>query len=376
MALPVAEQPLSSSPDPPADQQLLSPADGRRQRRQPRVPGRCSSVPRVPRGTGRGVTASVSAPGAPWPRGRAQLAHGARPGHPRHLWGTKRGLWRFGGEVKGGHHAPSPHLQPTAEQKRRQRSRKGDKGGSPGAIATPTLLPSQRPALGHSWGPPSQQRCSEPELELLLQHSHRGSPKWPSRQQNKASSRARLVLGCAGLGTDPSPITPRVSRHRQPHPFGDTPGHPWWRGPTFLSPLLSRSRWPRFPGRVWGDLTSRGAGLVRGCRGCRGCRGSAASGSGCSETSCKARRAGAVSAGDGWRWWPLGGTVPRVWRGPGAQSGGDTGWGRSGSRVRQSRRGRAEHSRDTAGSEAVAGKAKPAGGLALSRRCHREGPGL
>lgn len=73
-----------------------------------------------------------------------------------------------------------------------------------------------------------------------------------------------------------------------------------------------------------GGLTSRDAGLVRGCRGCRD---SAASGSGCSERSCKARRAGVVSVGDGWRWWPLGGTVPWVWRGPGAQSRGDMGWG-------------------------------------------------
>lgn len=43
---------------------------------------------------------------------------------------------------------------------------------------------------------------------------------------------------------------------------------------------------------VGGGLTSKGAGLVRGCRGCRG---SAASGSGCAETSCKARRAGVAS---------------------------------------------------------------------------------
>lgn len=118
---------------------------------------------------------------------------------------------------------------------------------------------------------------------------------------------------------------------------------------THLSVPISTSP-PSFPGAGGhssqggfggAGLTSRGAGLVRGCRGCRG---SAASGSGCSETSCKARRAGAVSVGDGWRWWPLGATVPWVWRGPGAQSGGDMGWGGGQARkVRQSRRGAQRH---------------------------------
>lgn len=146
------------------------------------------------------------------------------------------------------------------------------------------------------------------------------------------------------------------------HSLLGCPGHPWWRGPALLSPSPplpphSLEQLATVPREGLGrGLTSRGAGLVRGCRGCKGCRGSAASGSGCSETSCKARRAGAVSVGDGWRWWPLGGTVPWVRRGPGAQSGGDMGWGCQAGKVRQSWRGCAEDSRDTAVSKAVAGK--------------------
>lgn len=124
--------------------------------------------------TGRGVTASASTAGAPCPQGRAQLAQGTGPGHHLHQQGTTRG---FLGEGRGGKRwgNPTPWSSPSSP------SRKGDKGGFPGAIPTPTLLPSQCPALLHSGSPPSQQGCSEPELQLLPQHSLWGSPKWTSQ---------------------------------------------------------------------------------------------------------------------------------------------------------------------------------------------------
>lgn len=190
--------------------QLLSPAGGRRHRRHPRVPGRCSSVPRVPRGTGRGVTAGASTPGAPCPGGRVQLAHGAGPGHHLHRWGTTGACGILGGGIKGGTHPPE---QPLLAFNSR-RSRKGDKGGFPGAIPTPTLLPPQCRALAHSRSLPSQQRCSEPELELCHSVPIGAPQNGPVSSRTKPAAQPGRFWGVRGWAQTPA-TSPRVPHQKQ-----------------------------------------------------------------------------------------------------------------------------------------------------------------
>lgn len=196
-----------------------------------------------------------------------------------------------------------------------------------------------------------------PKADRLLAHEH-----------------SQATFGVHRAGDRPQPHCPQKTGL-----LLGPPGASMLGGPTLLptSPPLPRSLLGPFCPRAGGHgaragfgggLTSRGAGLVRGCRGCRGCRGSAASGSGCSETGCKARCASAASVGAGRH--PSTGCWG-VRRGPGAKSRGgkcwrgDKDWSQGtragGSRqggdrgAGQSRRGSAGDSRATAGAMAVAG---------------------
>lgn len=196
--------------------QLLSPAGGRRHRRHPRVPGRCSSVPRVPRGTERGVTAGASTPGAPCPRGRAQLAHGAGPGHHLHRWGTTGACGILGGRgIKGGTHPQSSPSSPSTH------------GGAEKVTKEVSQAPSPLPPCSHHSALPW------PILEVSLHNRSAqslsfscattfplGLPKTDQSAAEQSQQHSQAGFGVCGAGHTPRPHHPVCPIKNSSTPLG------------------------------------------------------------------------------------------------------------------------------------------------------------